>query len=176
MAKTGPKLTYIYIVDQLMLATDDIRNKFRNELKYNVRQFPTQDILIKELATDRPPRFRTRIAVFVEDHSNSTREAAINRFVDRIKSIDSEMNIIVLAEKKEKGFERKLSLPSSFTLVHKNPNAILRITNHIMGIISKENLERKYTNARRSVQILFLFILAAAIFTALAYLILPEYF
>ena len=62
------------------------------------------------------------------------------------------------------------------TIVYKNPNAILKITNLIMGFISKENLERKYLAAKRSVQLLILFILTAMLFALVAYFILPEYF
>jgi len=176
MAKTGPKLTYIYLVDNLMSSVDDIKDKFRNELKYQVKHFPTPEALIIDLENNRTPKNRTRVTVFIEGESNSNQAAVIHHFVDRIKSVDPMINIIALAEKKDEGFERKLSLPASFVLVQKNPNAVLRITNHIMGIISQENLERKYNYARRSVQFLLLFVLVAALFTVLAYFIVPEYF
>jgi hypothetical protein len=116
------------------------------------------------------------VLVDQDSNSESLDKEAINDLAEQIKNFDPSMNVVVLTNLGESEADRKVSFQSSCTLVHKNPNAILKITNLIMGFISKENLERKYMAAKRSVQLLLLFVIAAILFTILAYFIFPEYF
>ena len=103
-------------------------------------------------------------------------EDSLIEFYSKIKKMDQKMNVICLVNKSEKETEKKSGIPTSCITVPNNDNAILRITNHILGIISKENLERKYISAKRSVQVLLLFILFALAVAIGSYFLFPQYF
>ena len=178
MAGHRARLHYIYIVDPASSIYDDLRDRFRNSLKYSVQNYASVEELLSELNESPFSLHRTRTMVLVDQDSNSESldKEAINDLADQLKNFDPSMNVVVLTNLGESEGDRKVSFQSSCTLVHKNPNAILKITNLIMGFISKENLERKYMAAKRSVQLLLLFVIAAILFTILAYFIFPEYF
>jgi len=178
MASTRYGLSFIFIVDPASSIYDDLRERFRNTLKYSVQNYSSIDELLSELKDSPFSRSRTRTLIFVDSGSNSESEKneSINELVVRMKEFDPAMNIIILTDQVDTDTGRNWNFQSSYTLVYKNPNAILKITNLIMGYISKINLERKYMAAKRSVQLLVFFILSALVFAILAYFIFPEYF
>ena len=71
---------------------------------------------------------------------------------------------------------RKINIPASITIIQNNENTMLRLTNYIMGVISGENLERKYLASRLLIIVFLLFILASLLFAAISYFLLPQYF
>lgn len=178
MAKPGSNFTYIFLFDPTRLISDEVRGRFKNILKYRLKNFIDLDEVTQTLKKLPHGRKYTRVCIYVMNGGTGgdDRKDNLAEFYSGIMGIDQEMNVICLVNKSEKATEKKSGIPPSCITVQNNDNAILRITNHILGIISKENLERKYISAKRSVQMLllfFLFILAVAI---CSYFLFPQYF
>jgi len=176
MAKQGLNISYIFLFDPTRLISDEIRGSFKNVLKYkleNFTDFNEIEQFIKKL-----PRGRkyTKICIYVMSGGvvGDSGKNDLAEFYSGVKQFDPEMNVICLINKQES--EKKSDFPSTCITVQNNDNAILRITNHILGIISKENLERKYFSVKRSVQILLLFILLTIAIAIGSYFLFPQYF
>ncbi len=178
MTKPGSSLTYIFLFDPTRLISDELRNSFTNINKYRIENFTELDEVTQTLGKLPLGRKYTRVCIYVmygitggDDGKDKLAE-----FYSGIKKFDQEMNVICLVNMSEKANEKKPGIPTSCIRVQNNDNAILRITNHILGIISKENLERKYISAKRSVQVLVLFILFILAVAIGSYFLFPQYF
>jgi hypothetical protein len=172
MFKTGKKLSTIYFVDRHRSVFDGILSRFRNTLKYSLKNFSSIDGLETELSENAFLASRTRVAVLVVDN-REVKEAVqkeIFQFVTTVKKIVPTMSLIVVAGKKPKEIDYNLNPSASYTLVQNNDNAILKTTNIIMGIISKESLEQKYISARRSVLFFLVFIFISILFGIYSFL------
>ena len=178
MAKPGSGLTYIFLFDPTRLISDEVKGRFKNILKYRLENFTELDEVTQTLKKLPLGRKYTSICIYVMNGGIGGNDGKDNLvdFYSGIKKIDQEMNVICLVNKSEEATDRKSGIPPSCITVQNNDNAILRITNHILGIISKENLERKYLSAKRSVQVLVLFILFILAVAIGSYFLFPQYF
>ena len=178
MAKPSSNLTYLFLFDPTRLISDEVRGRFKNILKYRIENFTDLDEVTQTLKKLPHGRKYTRVCIYVMNGGTGEADGKDNlaKFYSGIKKIDQEMNVICLVNMSEKGTEKKPGIPSSCITVQNNDNAILRITNHILGIISKENLERKYISAKRSIQVLLLFILFILAVAIGSYFLFPQYF
>ena len=178
MVNIIPQYCHIYVVDEFHTLTDELRDRFKNSLKYRLQIFTDTEKEFREL-TNRPVTGnRTRISVNVLNRSLSKNEIdqKINNFVNRMESLDPKINILFVVEKPARETMPKVLEGTRYTVIPKNENAVLRITNYIMGIISKENLETKFRKAKRMAWILGLFVLVLALTTLLMYFLFPAYF
>lgn len=173
MFKSGKRISYIYFVDRHRSLFDSMLTRFRNTLKYSLKNFSSVDGLLIELEDLSLIVKRIRIAVLVVDHRSAADaiENEILEFVTAVKKLDPSMNLIVVANKKEPEVGQKINPPASYSFVQNNDNAMLKITNLVMGMISRENLEQKYISARWSVILFIVFILVAVSFGIFSYLI-----
>ncbi len=178
MAKSASNLTYIFLFDPTRLISDEVRGRFNNTLKYRLANFTNLDEVTQTLKKLPIGRMYTRVCIYVMNGGirGENRKDDFAEFYSGIKKIDKEMNVICLVNRSEEETEKKSGIPSSCIAVPNNDNAILRITNHILGIVSKENLERKYLSAKRSVQMLLLFVLFILALAIGAYFLFPQYF
>ncbi len=176
MAKPGLNLSYIFLFDPTRLISDEVRERFNNVHKYRLENFTDLNEVTQSLKKVPRGRKYARICIYVMNGglAGDNEKKDIDEFYSRIKQIDPEMNVICLVNNRET--EKKSGFPPSCIAVQNNDNAILRITNHILGIISKENLERKYLSAKRSVQTLILFILFTIALAIASYFLFPQYF
>ena len=145
--------------------------RFRNTLKYSLKNFSTLDGLVNELNGTSPVVQRTRVSVLVIDHKDNIEviENEISGFVTSVNKVDPTMNLIVVAGKKITDTVINVNPPASYSLVQNNDNAILKVTNLIMGMISRESLEQKYINAKRSVILFGVFVLVSVLVGILSY-------
>lgn len=173
MFKSGKKINYIYFVDRHRSLFDSMLTRFRNTLKYSLKNFSSVDGLLMELEDLSLIVKRTRITVLVVDHrfAADAIENEILEFVTSVKKLDPSMNLIVVANKKESEAGQKINPPASYSFVQNNNNAMLKITNLVMGMISRENLEQKYISARWSVIMFVVVILVAVFFGVFSYLL-----
>ncbi len=176
MAKPGLNLSYIFLFDPTRLISDEVRGSFRNIQKYRLENFTDLNEMKQSLKKLPRGRKYTRICIYVMNiwTGGDNGYTDMDEFYSGVKQIDPEMNVICLVNKQE--IEKKSDFPSTCITVQNNDNAILRITNHILGIISKENLERKYLSVKRSVQMLLLFILISIALAIASYFLFPQYF
>ena len=168
----------IYVVDEFHTLTDEIRDRFKNSLKYHLQIFTDIEKEFQELTSRKVPGNRTRISVIVMNRFISKKELdqKIKDFVSRMEHTDPKMNILFVVEKKARETMPKVLEGTRYTVIPKNENVVLRITNYIMGIISKENLETKFRKAKRMAWIFGLFVLAISLITMLLYFLCPAYF
>ncbi|MDX2444032.1 MAG: hypothetical protein QNK30_09550 [Bacteroidales bacterium] len=166
MFKSGKRISNIYFVDRHRSVYDGMLSRFRNTLKYSLKNFSSIDGLVNELTENASMLLRIQVAVLVVDNREVKEivEKEILQFVTSVKKIDPNISLIVVAGKKTTEIEHKLNLPASYSLVQNNDNAILKITNLIMGMISRESLEQKYISARRSVILFVVFIIVSSLF------------
>jgi len=176
--KTKRKVSYIYLVDSHHILTDEIDDRFRNHSKYFLKHFSSAETFLTESKERSLSGNQTRITIYVDNHINGSAdgEKHIKKFVGTLKELDPEMNILLVSTQKEEKGDLKINIPASFTIIQNNENTMLRLTNYVMGIISSENLERKYLASRRFILIFLLFILASLLFAAISYFLLPQYF
>ena len=174
MLKPRKRKSYIYFVDRHRSIFEGMLARFRNTLKYSLKNFSTLDGLENELNNTTQVINRTRVAVLVIDHKENMEviENEISDFVTSIKKVDPKMNLIVVAGKKATDTVINVNPPVTYSLVQNNDNAILKVTNLIMGMISRESLEQKYISARRSVILFILFVLVSALIALLLYILL----
>lgn len=173
MLKPRKRKSYIYFVDRHRSIFEGMLARFRNTLKYSLKNFSALEGLINELNSTTQVINRTRVAILVIDHKENMEviENEISGFVTTIKKIDSEMNLIVVAGKNAADTVINVNPPASYSLVQNNDNAILKVTNLIMGMISRESLEQKYISARRSVILFSLFVLVSTLLGLLFFLL-----
>ncbi len=176
--KIKRKVSYIYLVDCHRILTDEMDDRFRNYLKYSLKHFSSAEAFLTEFKELSLSRNQTRITIYVDTHINESAdgEKHIKKFVETLKELDPGMNILLVSTQKEGEGMRKIKIPASFTIIQNNENTMLILTNYIMGVISGENLERKYLASRLLIIVFLLFILASLLFAAISYFLLPQYF
>ncbi len=172
------ELCDIYLVDSHRTLVDNMKDRFKNSLKYALRTFSSHDSLLFELKKQSFLNKRTRILVYVLRPGTSIDEVEyeVLDLLKDIKDINSEITPIIVADNLESEVVRRLSISPAYAFVQNNDNAMLKITNLIMGTISKDNLERKFILARNSAFMLFVFILAMLFLTVILYFLKPQYF
>ncbi len=167
----------IYLVDSHRSLVDSMKDRFKNSLKYALRSFSSHDSLLDELKQSILNK-RTIVLVYVLRPGTSIDEVEyeVLDLLKDIKDINSEITPIIVADNLESDVVRRLSISPSYSFVQNNDNAMLKITNLILGTISKDNLERKFISARNSALMLLIFILAVLFLTIAFYFIKPQYF
>ncbi len=168
----------IYLVDSHRTLMDSMKDRFKNSLKYALKTFSSHDSLLDELKKQSFLDKRTRILVYVLRPGTSIDEVEyeVLDILKDIKDINSEITLIIVADNLESEVVRRLSISPAYSFVQNNDNAMLKITNLVLGTISKDNLERKYISARNSAFILLIFILAVLFLTVVLYFLEPQYF
>ncbi len=176
--RKGKHLCEIYLVDSRHTLVESMKDRFRNNLKYTLKIFSSSEPLIEELKKQSFQIKRTRILVYVLRPGTSIDEVEFEMLdiIKEIKDINSDINLIIVADNLESEASRKLSASPAFTFFQNNDNALLKITNHVMGLISKDNLERKYLSLRQSVFIFVIFILTVLFLSLALYFLMPRYF
>lgn len=174
MLKSRKRKSYIYFVDRHRSLFEGMLARFRNTLKYSLKNFSNLDGLVNELNGTFPVVHKTRVSVLVIDHKDNIEviENEISGFVTSVNKLDPTMNLIVVAGKKVTDTVINVNPPASYSLVQNNDNAILKVTNLIMGMISRESLEQKYINAKRSVIMFGVFVLVSVLVGILSYFLL----
>lgn len=168
----------IYLVDSRQSLVESMKDRFRNNLKYALKIFSSSEPLIEELKKQSFQIKRTRILIYVLRPGTSIDEVEyeILDLIKDIKDISSDINLIIVADNLESEASRKLSSSPAFTFFQNNDNAMLKITNQVMGLISKDNLERKYLSLRQSAFILVIFVLTVLFLSLTLYFLMPQYF
>ncbi len=177
MAKTRTNLSYLFLYDPTRLISDEIHDRFKNILKYKIESCIDHDSLLKTVEAAPKSNNITKICIYVMNGMTESEEGLNNLkdLISSLSSINDNLSFICLLNKPEKE-EKKYTYPLSCITVQNNDNVILRITNHVLGIISKENLDRKYFAAKRAVQLFLAFLLFFILIAAVSYFVFPQYF
>ncbi len=172
------KLVFIYFVDQNRTFFPLVKEKLSNEEKYKVHLFSTSDALCDHLKTSNIDN--TSINIFFLNTENnydgtSEKEKLINS-VKKIKNIYPDFNVFVLTNQKDVNIHNELITAGTIGIIPKNDSSVLRILNHVKGLISEKNLEKKRKARILPLKILLFFVLLIIIMAIIAYFIHPEIF
>ncbi|MBE9510700.1 MAG: hypothetical protein IMY71_07475 [Bacteroidetes bacterium] len=172
------KLVFIYFVDQNRAFFPLVKEKLSNEEKYRVHLFSTSDALCDHLKTSNIDN--TSINIFFLNTENnydgtSEKEKLINS-VKKIKNIYPDFNVFVLTNQKDVNIHNELITAGTIGIIPKNDSSVLRILNHVKGLISEKNLEKKRKARILPLKILLFFVLLIIIIAIIAYFIHPEIF
>ncbi len=172
------KLVFIYFVDQNRAFFPLVKEKLSNEEKYKVHLFSTSDALCDYLKTSNIDN--TSINIFFLNTENShggvsEKEKLINS-VKKTKNIYPDFNVFVLTNQKDVNIHNELITAGTIGIIPKNDSSVLRILNHVKGLISEKNLEKKRKARILPLKILLFFVLLIIIMAIIAYFIHPEFF
>lgn len=177
MAQFKPQYCNIFLVDEFHILTDEIRDRFKNKTKYNLQIFSDIQKELQELTKKTVLGRKTHITVYVLNQAPKIElDLRIRETMKQIQSIDPAMNVLFVVKNNSSELIPKALEGAGFAVIRNNENVILRITNYILGIISKENLEFKYRKAKRMAWILGLFLLGISLVTLVFYFLYPIYF
>jgi len=177
MTQFKPQYCNIFLVDEFHILTDEIRDRFKNKTKYNLQIFSDIQKELQELTKKTVHGRKTRITVYVLNQAPKIElDLRIRETMKQIQSIDPAMNVLFVVKNNSSELIPKALEGADFAVIPNNENVILRITNYILGIISKENLEFKYRKAKRMAWILGLFLLGISLITLVFYFLYPIYF
>ena len=169
---------FIYFVDQNRTFFPLVKEKLSNEEKYKMYLFSTPDTLfdhLKTLSID-----NTSINIFFINTENthdgvSEKDKLINS-VKKIKNIYFDFNVFALTNLKDENIHNELITAGALGIVSKNDSSVLRILNHVKGLISEKNLEEKRKARNLPVKILLLFVLLIIILAIITWFLYPEVF
>ena len=172
------KRIFIYFVDQNRTFFPLVKEKLSNEEKYKVHLFSTADNLFDHLKTSNIDK--TCINIFflnTENHHDgvSEKEKLINS-VKKIKNIYPDFFVFALTNLKEINIHNELITAGALGIIPKNDSSVLRILNHVKGLISEKNLEEKRKARILPIKILLLFVLLIIILVIIAWILHPEVF
>lgn len=178
MPKSGTNLSFIYIYDPTRLISDEIADRFKNDQKYMLQQCSNPASLEHSIKTSPSGRYDTRICIYVMNGNGQPEERSrkFNDFYEKLMDIEPGISVICIQNTIPGEEERQLVLPPSCLLVQNNDNAMLRITNHVLGIISKESLDHRYDKAKYAVKIFLWFLLFSVAVAIGSYFLFPQYF
>ena len=172
------KLVFIYFVDQNRTFFPLVKEKLSNEEKYDVHLFSTSDALCDHLKTSNIGN--TGINIFFlnteNNHdSDSEKEKLINS-VKKIKNIYPDFIVFVLTNQSDVNLHNELITAGTLGIIPKNNSSVLRILNHVKGLISEKNLEKRRKARILPLKFLSFFVLLIIIVTIIVYFIHPEIF
>jgi len=172
------KLIYIYFVDQNRTFFPLVKEKLSNEEKYEVHLFSTSDAFYDHLKTSNFDNTSINIFFLNTDNnhdSDSEKEKLINS-VKKIKNICPDFFVFVLTNQNNVNLHNELITAGTLGIIPKNDSSVLRILNHIKGLISEKNLEIKRKARILPLKFLLFFVLLIIIMTIIVYFIHPEIF
>ena len=172
------KRVFIYFVDQNKTFFPLVKEKLSNEDKYKMHLFSTPDTLFDHLKTLNIDN--TGINIFFLNTENnhdgvSEKDKLINS-IKKIKNIYSDFNVFALTNLKDENIHNELITAGALGIVSKNDSSVLRILNHVKGLISEKNLEEKRKARNLPVKILLLFVLLIIILAIITWFLYPEVF
>ncbi len=172
------KLVFIYFVDQNRTFFPLVKEKLSNEENYKAHLFSTSGTLFDHLKTSNIDN--TGINIFFINTENthdgvSEKEKLINS-VKKIKNIYSDFHVFALTNLNEENIHNELITAGALGIIPKNDSSVLRIINHVNGLISEKNLEEKRKARILPLKILLLFVLLIIILAIIAHFIHPEIF
>ena len=172
------KRVFIYFVDQNRTFFPLVKDKLSNEEKYKMHLFSTPDTLFDHLKTSNIDN--TSINIFFLNTENnhdgvSEKDKLINS-VKKIKNIYSDFNVFALTNLKDVNIHNELITAGALEIIPKNDSSVLRILNHIKGLISEKNLEEKRKARILPLKILLLFVLLIIILAIITWFLYPEVF
>ena len=172
------KLVFIYFVDQNRTFSPLVKEKLSNEEKYKLHLFSTPDTLFDHLKTSNIDKTSINI-FFINTENNhdgvSEKEKLINS-VKKIKNTYPDFYVFTLTNLKDVVIHNDLITAGTLGIIPKNDSSVLRILNHIKGLLSEKNLEKKRKARIIPLKILLLFVLLIIIMAIIVYFLHPEVF
>ena len=172
------KRVFIYFVDQNRTFFPLVKEKLSNEEKYKVHLFSTPGTLFDHLKISTINNTGVNI-FFLNTENNhdgvSEKEKLINS-IKIIKNICSDFNVFTLTNLKDINIHNELITAGALEIIPKNDSSVLRILNHIKGLISEKNLEEKRKARILPLKILLLFVLLIIILAIITWFLYPEVF
>ena len=172
------KRVFIYFVDQNRTFFPLVKEKLSNEEKYKVHLFSTPGTLFDHLKISTINNTGVNI-FFLNTENNhdgvSEKEKLINS-IKKIKNICSDFNVFTLTNLKDINIHNELITTGALEIIPKNDSSVLRILNHIKGLISEKNLEEKRKARILPLKILLLFVLLIIILAIITWFLYPEVF
>ena len=172
------KRVFIYFVDQNRTFFPLVKEKLSNEEKYKVHLFSTPGTLFDHLKISTINNTGVNI-FFLNTENNhdgvSEKEKLINS-IKIIKNICSDFNVFTLTNLKDINIHNELITAGALEIIPKNDSSVLRILNHIKGLISEKNLEEKRKARILPLKFLLLFVLLIIILAIITWFLYPEVF
>lgn len=172
------KLVFIYFVDQNRTFFPLVKEKLSNEEKYMVHLFSTADALFDHLKTLNVDN--TGVNIFFlnteNNHDSTAEKEKLINCVKKIKNIYPDFHVFTLTNLKDVVIHNDLITAGTLGIIPKNDSSVLRILNHIKGLISEKNLEEKRKERIIPLKILLLFVLLTIIMAIIVWFLHPEVF
>jgi hypothetical protein len=166
--------TYLFCYDDHRAFAEDVKKRFSDNSRYSVVSFPTREELIYHLEKVKENSF-CKIAILAL-HDNKEQISMIERMTIEIKKIDKRTGLILVCPPDKMEDVKKEVKYNIDAFIPRNSNSILRIHNTVKKLISEHNIGVFKKRRNFSLYVLFLFIVASALLTLIAYFKFPGYF
>jgi hypothetical protein len=170
--------THIFIVDEHGSFKDTIAMEFHDRSKYEIQTFSSYKEFLESLKGYKHKPAMNFIVILGIQLNGDNKERIQNTKEKLIEIQESfpQLEIIVIVPPDDQPYENELISIGAGTIVIRNDNAFLRITNYIRGFLSKKNLERERISTRRIYKLFFGIILLVSAIVFFLILFFPENF
>lgn len=170
--------THIFVVDEHGSFQDAIGIEFHDQTKYQIHPFVSYIEFIENLIAFKcKPSMNFIVILGIQ--LNGENEQRVQNTKEKLFEIQEKfplLEIIVIVPPDDQPFENELISIGAGTVIVRNDNAFLRITNYIRGFLSKKNLERERISTRKIYKWLFGIILLVSATVIILILLFPEKF
>jgi DNA-binding NarL/FixJ family response regulator len=166
--------THLYCYDDHRGFTEDVRKRFTDLSRYTVVSFQTREEFIEHIENERDHNY-CKVAI-LGLHETKEQIEMIDHLSMDIKKIDQATGLILLGPPDKMELIRKTLKFNIDAYIPKNANSILRIHNAVKKLISEHSIRVFRKKSHVSLYVLLGFILLSALFLAIAFFKLPQYF
>ncbi len=167
-------MTYLICLDDHRSFTGELKKRFPDSSRYNVKSFITSDEFIDHLRKQKE-NSSCKITIIGVSEANDDYKRT-REIVKEVKTIDQNTGIILLAPEDKLEALKKNVRGIIDAYIPKNSSAILRIHNITKRLISEYKINKYKKRRNISLYVLFVFLFLASIIVLLAYFRFPYYF
>ncbi|GEM_PF-6612073 len=168
----------IYLIDELKHHYDEVMEKYDRPEKYRLQAYTSEHRFFQDLERDRPPATAAKVLIYVANRHLTAEDPLkdLLRFLDRLNSMSTGFEVIVVTSQKMEEAERRLREAGVFSIIPDNENALLRIDNFIKASISRHTIRMKKQAARTALKVFTAYLLLTGLLWFAARMLYPEFF
>ncbi|HEX2919869.1 MAG TPA: hypothetical protein VHO50_01760 [Bacteroidales bacterium] len=166
--------TYLYCLDDHRTIIEDLRKKFKDQLRYGVLSCQSGSDLV--LAIEKEKDRNSCKIVIITLHEMSEQHNPVEKLISDIKKADKNTGIILVCHPEKISEVSKAIVFNVDSYIPQNANTVLRIHNTVKKLISEQNIHIRREKRNISLYVLMVFIVLFSCFAFFALRHFPEYF
>ncbi len=167
-------MTYMICLDDHRSFTGELKKRFPDNSRYDVKSFITSEEFIDHLRKQKENSSCKITIIGVSETTDDYRRT--RKIVKEVKAIDQNTGIILLGPEDRMEALKKNVIGIIDAYIPKNSSAILRIHNITKRLISEYKINKYKIRRNISLYVLFVFLFLAAIIVLVAYFRFPHFF